>query len=292
MSFPRGNILRDTTPTPVDGHPGRFSVDVGEAWRIFYAFGGMTMACALRAAEAALDRPDLRLISAEATFCQPIPVGPCAIEVEVLRSGRGGAQCHVRMWSTDDPTGLRGSDLVVTVVFGRTRPEWWSFDGVVFPGDVLDPELSRGREASDRPNPFEDIPYHHQTDFRIGTEVDPWGQEGPGEPRTFSWFRFLEAPLLDDGRWEPATLAVPGDILGPAVGVGRGRPDEFFMVLSLQISLQLLEPMTGKWLGQHTRSHHAGDGYAFGTAELWSDDRRLVGFATQSAMLRQIEAGA
>ncbi len=291
MSVPRGNILRDTTPIPVDGAPGRYRVDVGEAWRIFYAFGGMTMACALAAAEAAIDRPDLRLVSAEATFCRAIPVGPCAIEVEVLRSGRAGAQCHVRMWATDDLTGPVGNDLVVTVVFGASRPDWWSFDGLSFPADVRDPELSPGRPQVERPTPWDDIPYHHQTDFRFGTDEVPWEQEGPAEPRTFTWFRFLEPPLLDDGRWSPASLAVPGDILGPAVGRGRGRPDEFFMVLSLQIGLQFLEPMTGKWLGQHTRAHRAGDGFAHGTAELWSDDRRLVGFATQSALLRRMDAG-
>jgi acyl-CoA thioesterase len=285
MSIPRGNILRDSEPVPVDGHPGRFRVDVPEAWRIFYAFGGMTMACAIRAAEVALDRPDLRLVSAEATFCQAIPIGPCALDVEVLRSGRRGAQCHVRMWATDDPGGPAGTDLLVTVVFGQSRPDFWGFDGATFPLDARDPELCQGRLPDAEPSPFDDIPYHQQTDFRFASETPPWLGERGREPRAVTWFRFLEPPLLDDGTWEPATLAVPGDILGTAVHEGIGTA-EHFMVISLQIGLQFLQPMSGTWLAQHARSHHTGDGYAYGTAELWSEDRRLVAFATQSALLR------
>ena len=288
MTAPQGDILRDTTPIPVEGRPGRYSLEVPDAWRVFYAFGGMTMASALRAAEAVLDRPDLRLVSAEATFCQAIPAGPCAIEAEVLRNGKRGAQCHVRMWATDDPTGPVGNDLVVTVVFGQDRPGTWRFDGATFPLDARDPEDCVGRVESPVPTPFDEVPYHHQTDFRFAVGTPPWLRERTGDPRTVSWFRFLAPPLREDGTWEPATLAVPGDILGPAVSEGAGTVGEFFLVMSLQISLQFIAPMRGTWLAQHTRSHHTGDGFARGTAELWSEDHTLVAFATQTAMLQPL----
>ena len=59
------------------------------------------MAVALRAATVELDRGDLDLLSADATFCQAVPCGPVAVQVEVLRSGRSGAQALVRLWALD-----------------------------------------------------------------------------------------------------------------------------------------------------------------------------------------------
>ena len=80
-----GDILADTAPWPVGGVAGRYRADIPQAWRVLYAFGGTTMATAIRAAQAELDRPDLDLVGAEATFCAAIPCGPVAMQVEVLR---------------------------------------------------------------------------------------------------------------------------------------------------------------------------------------------------------------
>ena len=128
MTIPAGDILADTEVAAVDGVPGRYVGAIPEAWRIFYAFGGATMATALRAAVAEIDRDDLRLVSADATFCQAVPVGPVAAQVEVLRQGRTGAQALVRLWALDpespDPTGPARADLVLTVVVGS--PSAWS----------------------------------------------------------------------------------------------------------------------------------------------------------------------
>ena len=88
MNIPPGDILRDTEPTPVPGIDGRYEGAIPEAWRIFYAFGGSTMAAALRAACAEVARDDLHLLSADATFCQAVPCGPVAMQVEVLRQAQ------------------------------------------------------------------------------------------------------------------------------------------------------------------------------------------------------------
>jgi acyl-CoA thioesterase len=290
-----GDIARDTLPHRVKGIDRRWAADIPDAWRVMYAFGGVTMALALRTAEAQLDRSDLELVSAQATFCQAVPVGPVAMSAEVLRSGRKGAQVEVRLWSTDDPTGPVRPDLVVAVVFGAHDPTSpHRLVGVSFPDDAPGPDASRLRLAdAAAATPFDEIPYHRQTDWRqaIGhSPVDPTFEAGE-DPRAVSWFRFLRPPLREDGSWEPATLAVPGDVLAPAVVEGLGRMQGWFFVVTLQLSMQWFGPMRGEFVCQHTRAHHAGDGFATGVAELWSEDRRLVAIATQSALLQPMSSG-
>jgi acyl-CoA thioesterase len=256
-----------------------------------YAFGGVTMATALRAIEAAVGRPDLRLVSADATFCQAVPCGPVAIEVEILRSGRSGAQAQARLWAGDPDSEAR-SDLVVTAVLGADRP-WASATGSAFPADAGDPDRSARRPPAPVEGSFPHVPYHDQTDWRLAVgrmTWDPTAAPG-GDARSVSWFRFLRPPIRPDGSWEPATLAVPGDVLGPAVVEATGRPNGFFLVITLQLSIQFLAPMRGEWLCQHTRANHVGQGFATGVAELWSEDRRLVALATQCAMLRDMPPG-
>ena len=106
-----------------------------------------------------------------------------------------------------------------------------------------------------------------------------------------SWFRFHRSPARVDGTWEPAALAVPGDILGPAVlGATRGI-DGFFFVITLQMSVQFFAPMRGEWLLQHTRATSVADGFATGVADLWSEDGVLVGQSSQTALLQPMKPG-
>jgi len=288
-----GDILRDTTPHPVDGLPGRYHGNIPLAWRIMYAFGGTTMATAIRAATVAVGRDDLSAVGAEATYCQAVPCGPVAMQVEVLRNGRGGAQALVRLWALDpadpDPGGPVGNDLVVAVVFGRRDATRLSFRGAVAP-EVPDPNDCPGRETIDD-SPFNRIPYHRQTDFRMALGTLGWGADmEPAEPQAASWFRFNESPMRADGTWEPAMLAVPGDILGPAVHAGLGGRAGFFFVISLQIGLKFVADVESEWVLQHTRAQSASDCFASGTAELYDVDRRLVAVATQTALLREVAA--
>ncbi len=295
-----GDILRDTTPRPVEGVPGRYQAFLPEAWRIFYAFGGATMATALRVAEAAVDRDDLHLVSTDATFCQAIPVGPMAASAEVIRQGRSAAQVLVRLWALDpqdpDPTGAEGNDLIVLCVFGTSEQSPFAFVGATAP-EVPDPLECPDVRISQEDSPFQNIPYHSQTEFRFpptadGRATPTWGAEHPpAEPVSSSWFRFKETPWRADGTWEPAALALPGDILGPAVHAGAGSAVGPFLVISLQIGLQIVGEVRSDWLLAHTASQIAGGGYASGTAELYDEERRLVAIATQCAKIQPMKLG-
>ena len=153
-----GDVMADTTPRPVPGIPGRYELTISDNYRIFYAFGGITMAAALRAATTELDRPDLEPVVADSTYCQAIPCGPVAVQVEVLRQGRNGSQALVRMWALDpadpDPTGEVRSDLVLTVVYGNRDESPYGFVGEPRP-DVGGPDdyRPRGRHRPLGPGP-------------------------------------------------------------------------------------------------------------------------------------------
>jgi acyl-CoA thioesterase len=289
------DLLHDIDVHPVTGVDHRYELDIPPDWNVFYTFGGVTMAAALRAAERSIDRPDLRPLTAHAVYCAPIQAGPVEIDVDVLRNGRTAAQASVDLRQT----GHEGVDLRLLTTFGQRIDTPLTYAGVTFPDDVLPPEAVRGRPsideiAMDEDNPFARINYHQQTEWRPALADWDWsnGWTEPGVGRTASWFRLINEPRLPDGRIDPVSLCVPADSLGSAVGRAMGNllggP---FLILSLEIDLQFFADTTSGWLLQNVTAQHAADSYAYGTTEIWDLDENLVAIATQRARLRPVAAG-
>lgn len=278
------SVVDDLALEPVAGIEGRFTAVIDEGWRVLHTFGGMTKAWAIEAAHVALGRDDLQVISAQSTYVQAVPPGRVAIQADVVRSGRRGAQVSVRLWSTDSPHEVAPAYLCADVVFGGPDAGATDLTRVRFPHDAKTPESSAPREEFLRSSI--DIPFHRQTDWRLAQGAfDP--DEAEVDLRSISWFRFQRSPIGPTGAWHPPALAVPGDILGPAVS--RGLGGRLFFVITLQLSLQWLAPVRSEWVCQHATAIAARGGFVTGTADLWSEDHELVGFATQVAMLRPFE---
>jgi acyl-CoA thioesterase len=281
------NIREDWVATPVDGIEGRYRVEFDPGWRVLYIFGGMTLATAVETARVHLDRDDLALITAQATYSAPIDAGPAAVQIDVIRQGRRGAQALCRVWNTDDPTAEPRSDLLVSVVLGANPVDVAPLVGRTFPTGAGSPRTGISRQAARRPGVF-DIPFHDQHDLQmqVGEDwVDP--DRPPREPVSSTWFRLTHPPLVD-GAWAPAALCVPGDMLGMAVAAGYGGSAQYFVV-TMQLSLQWFEPVRTEWVLQHPRVVSTHNGFVTGDLELWSEDRTLVGFASQTALLRPVE---
>ena len=62
--FPAGDFLVDSDVQRDPNTPGRYTLDLSPAWNVFYTFGGMSMAVALRAIERELARDDFGPITA------------------------------------------------------------------------------------------------------------------------------------------------------------------------------------------------------------------------------------
>src|SRR4051812_22864037 len=89
--LPPADLLADIDCQRDPRDPSRFTLEISPAWNIFYTFGGVTMAAALRAAQRALGRDDLHPLSAHAVFCAPVGAGDVEIAVTVIRNGRTAA---------------------------------------------------------------------------------------------------------------------------------------------------------------------------------------------------------
>lgn len=299
LDVPRGDLLADIDATPVPGHPHRWSLALSPAWNVFYVFGGTTMAATLRAAERTVDRPDLHLLTASATYCSPVPAGPVTLQGRLLRNGRSAAQATAEL-HTGDPDDGSGPALHLTAVYGDRRTIHVDYVDLTFPDDARpledcpDPQ-AEGTAPGEGDTPFQAINFHQQIDWRPSIGSSPAARDWvPGPARYGAWMRFRTEPRRADGTLDPVALGVPGDSLGGAVWqrLGPFGPENPpFLVLSLEITLHVLADTASPWLFQHVRCHHARDGYAVGTTELWDLDRRLVGLAIQRARLRPFTPG-
>jgi acyl-CoA thioesterase len=293
---PVGDLLTDIDVQRDAATAGRYTLDVSPAWNIFYTFGGVTMAAALRAAEREIDRDDLEPLSAHAVFCSPVGAGPIEIDVDVVRNGRSAANVNADLRQAGHET----TDLRLLATFGQRHESPYDYHGIEFPADVLPPEL-----CPQRPDPaelsevrtFPPVNFHQQNDWRPALEgftwEENWGDREPNDARFASWFRLNREPRLADGTIDPVSYCVPADMLGPAIGrrMGRLGQEQPFLILSLDINLQFFATTTSEWTLQHVVSQRAANGYAYGTTELWDEQRQLIGLATQRARLRPFTVG-
>ncbi|HOT81022.1 MAG TPA: thioesterase family protein [Microthrixaceae bacterium] len=280
------NIFTDTTPVVDPSDPNSPTCVITDAWGLVYAQGGVVMAAALRAIETVLDRPDLTLASASATFCRPVACGPVTTEVEVLRSGRRGAQVHATLRDQHSTDG--GANVVLTAVF--TDPE--------LEGPRLSP-LERPVELSEPPGDVVESAVAADDRFELGfldntvwhlaatpAHADAPVVAGSPVPRLALWFRFTDPPAPLDVDWAPALLPIPGDSLGSALVVALGGGDTPVGSVSLQIGIQVLAPISGRWIGIDSLCTDVGNGLASGVVHLWSESGAHVATVTQTAMLR------
>jgi acyl-CoA thioesterase len=175
----------------------------------------------------------------------------------------------------------------LAATFGDRRDAPIDFVEATMP-DVPPPDQCPPPPEREPDDPFGDINFHQQTDWRPAT-ADPWDPEQwqPGRPADFSsWTRLLREPRRADGSLDPVALCVPGDMMGPAIGTKYGPEGPNFFTLTLDIGLQVFRPWTTSWILQRVRAPWAGDGYGLSLLELWSEDGELVAFATQRARLR------
>lgn len=284
---PIGDLLADTSLRADPDRPGRYHGEITEAWRIFQAFGGVTFGIAHRAALEHLDRPNLRPVSASATYCAPVPPGPVTIDVEVLRDGRSAAQVQADL----RVPGRDGTALRMLATFGRPEDHDLTFTDVAFPDDAGAPADWTAPPPRPDDDPFADIPFHQQTEWLFCIGHRPW--EGPfpaGPARAGAWTRLLTPATTADGAYHPVGLCVHADSIGSAMGQAIGGEQQFF-VLTLDLTVRFVAEQRGPWVLQHMQAWEATDGYGSGTTELWDTDRRLLAVAHQTAKLRPLAKG-
>lgn len=275
------DLAADTAVHRHPAAPGWYTADLPPHWNFLTPSGGVLMTVAMRAMRAELDDPALRPIGANTVFCSPVPHGPLEIRVEVLRRGNAAAQVRAALSSTTLP----GPGLEVTATFARERtgPEVL---------DVAFPKAPRPDDAvsllDDHPrNPHTRRAFFENFDVRLAIG-DPWWESGwqGGTARHGRWFRY-RTPQLAGGAFDALALPPIADTMPSSVVQGLGPDLEPFHAPSLDLTVHFLEPTACEWLLVACYCRRASGGYATAEAEIWSEDERLIAYATQTMMLRK-----
>jgi acyl-CoA thioesterase len=273
--------VRGGVPTVTDARTFLGMEEVGDRlhWRLEvvpglttpgdFLFGGCGLGAALVAMEAASGRPT---VWATAQYLSYAPTGS-VLDLTVTPAAEGRSVVQSRV------VGRVGDREILTVngavgVPGSIGAEgvWATMPEVPDPGacpprrlptfgsesifDRIDVRLARGRT-------FEEIAA---------------GDAGPGGPTSALWARV-------PGHLEPsaATLAVLGDYVTGGVSQAIGRR---VMSRSLDNTLRTVQLVPTEWVLCDIRIEALVDGYAQGTAFLWSQDGVLLATASQSMSVR------
>ncbi len=283
--MPPADLAADTAVRSLEASPGWYVADLPPNWDYRTPSGGVLMTVALRAMQAELRDPELRICSATTLFCSPVPAGPLEIQVAVLRHGGAAAQVRAALSSTLAP----GPGLEVSATFARRR-EGFDFTDAQ-PPDVPTPDAAQ--ELSETV-PFAKVrpPFFENLDSRLALGDDWW--QGPwqgGEARYARWLRYRVPQRLDGGLLDPLALCPLADTMPPAVVQKLGPGFKPFVAPSLDLTVHFLDDTPREWLLVVAHCRRATKGYATADVEIWDDEKRLLAFGTQVMIFRRPPAG-
>ncbi|HEY5927607.1 MAG TPA: thioesterase family protein [Kofleriaceae bacterium] len=284
MSF--ADLTVDTAVRADPDVPGRYHLTLPDHWDYLLPSGGVVMTCALRAAEALIGDPELRLASATTIFASPIHPGRCIADVHMIRRGGNTAQLRVTLRHVQEKNGEPGLELIATFSRDRKGPD---VVGVPFPATVksLTDAVSIDDGASN--NPHTRFRFYHQLETKLA-EGEPFWQPtfAAGPARYARWFRYKIVPRDPEGRLD--RLAIPPLIdtmptaLHRAIGPGPYR----FYAPSLDLTVYTVDDTTREWLLVSVTLRRAKGGIAIADAEVWDDEGRFLAYGAQVMYLHTV----
>jgi acyl-CoA thioesterase II len=249
----------------------RLPVVRGLCSRVGALFGG----CALGASIEVLERVTGRsLVWATAQFLEFVRP-PSVVELEATEVVRGHASSQARVLARVD-----GQEIFTVVATLGRRSLPWSGEWAVRP-EVPPIDASPVREITAG---FEGT-LADRLEMRMANARRP--DELDGNPttdgRSALWLRLpagLEATA--------ATLAIVADYVPFGVGQALGRP---ISGNSLDNTLRMVQPCRTDWVLADVRVQAVADGFGHGVVHLWAEDGTLLATASQSVVVRALDAG-
>jgi acyl-CoA thioesterase len=271
-----------TTVTPHVERPGWFAGHLPPEWNTpVGVHGGMLVAIAARAGRESLGRDDLNIRAIHALFLAP-PTYDLAFDCNVIRQGKGSAHVHVRAIDSDGTDAL---DLTMVLTSGRPSPSFL---------DARPPEVPGPDEiAAMRPSPeseprmFPAPPLFDHLEIRTALGELPWSDRWtPDQPgHHVRWSRWNQSPRLADGSYDSLALLPLADLPGPSIWQKFGPDEPVMFFMSLDLSLNLLEPVQDDWILTDIESRRMGEGHVYVETDLWSAGR-LAATSAQTMMVR------
>jgi acyl-CoA thioesterase len=255
----------DTAVTARGG--GRYAATIDRGWWIERGpNGGYLAAIVLRAICVEVADPDRPPRSITLHYLRPPTEGPCEVEVDIERAGRGLTTATARLRQGDRTC------VLAIVALGVSRP-----------GPGLDehpaPPVPPPDQVPPRtPLPGEpDIPIRHRYDTRPAIGAAPFAR---GEEAVVGgWIRSSEDDPLD-----PILLAAITDAWVPAV-FSRLELPVGVPTIDLTVHLRQQPRPDERWALVRFRTTVAADGYLEEDGEVWSEDGRLLAQSRQLAVL-------
>jgi acyl-CoA thioesterase len=284
------DLAVDTAVTPDPETPGRYHLTLPDHWDYLLPSGGAVMTCALRAAEAAVGAPLLRLASATATFCTPIHPGKLVADVTVLR--RGGSTAQVRVWLRHGapPPGIPPEEnigLEVTATFCRDRrgPD---VTAAVFPA-VRSLADSLPAEDAAPNNPHGRFRLYHQLECRIADGDRFWTEDWAAGPARYArWMRYRMPQRDMHGRLDRLAILPLIDTMPTALHRAIGPGGYRYYAPSLDLTTYFVDDTTREWLLVAVTLRRARMGWAVADADVWDDEGRLIAHGAQSMYIQNL----
>jgi acyl-CoA thioesterase len=285
------DLAADTAVRADPEVPGRFHLQLPDHWDYLLPSGGTVMTCALRAAEAAVGDPLLRLASATTIFCTPINPGPLVADVGILRRGGSTAQVRVSLRHGNPPPAQppednAGVELLVTFCRDRKGPD---VKGVAFPRTALALADAPAVEDGAANNPHSRFRFYRQLESRIAEGDRFWAEAFEAGPARYArWMRY-RAPQRDpEGRLDrlalPPLIDTMPTALHRAIGPGAYR----FYAPSLDLTTYVVDDTTREWLLVAVTVRRARAGWAIADAEIWDDEGRFIAYGSQAMYLQSV----
>jgi acyl-CoA thioesterase len=260
---------------------GRYEAFVSSEWNApIYPSGGVTTAIALRAMEAELGLPELRLRTFSTMFVSTVAGGRIVVDVETIRLGRRMSHLRATVRSESE-----GPGHVVTAAFGETR------DGFDFTYSAM-PEVPLPEDCESMPEPppgvlrwkssfFDNIELKRVRSYAAFEK----GWAG-GTAEALRWMRYRVAPRRSDGCIDPLSLVGLADTMPPAIAqyIGPGYP--IFHAPSVDLTMRFFSDTKEEWVLVKSLAHHAGDGYASAEVSIWDRSGTLLANGAQLMLLR------
>lgn len=286
------DLAIDTAVVADPSAPGRYRITLPDAWDYLMPSGGVVMTCALRAAEAALGEPALRLASSTAMFCTPIHATTLNADVVVLRRGGATAQVQIALShakAIEHGEGdLDNRGVVVTATFVRDR-KGPDVKGLGFPSEVRSVEEAVRVEDEAPNNPHARFRIYQQWECRIAAGDKFWVpdfQDGPA--RYARWIRYRTPQRDAEGRLDRLALPPLIDTMPTALHRAIGPGGYRFFAPSLDLTTYVVDDTDREWLLVDARVRRARAGWAIADCDVWDDTGRLVAYGAQTMYLHGV----
>ena len=266
---------------------GRYHLTLPDHWDYLLPSGGAVMTGALRAAEAAVGEPLLRLVSATTVFCTPFHPGPLVADVAVLRRGGATAQVRVAMRHAAPPAaGADNAGLELIATFVRDR-KGVDVRGVAFPNvrSLADSIVVEDGAAN---NPHTRFRFYQQLDCKIADGDRFWSAFEAGPARYARWMRYKVPQRDPHGRLDRLALPPLIDTMPTALHRAIGPGDYRFYAPSLDLTTYVVDDTTREWLLVAALVRRARSGWAIADVEVWDDEGRFIAYGAQTMFLHSL----